>query len=304
MWHERANTQLVEPGDLSFWKNLWLTDGFRSLVDDERTGYARILEQAAQLPWWFVDSQQSYERRHFSVWFANTFIRRQYDNPVLTDLFHWHDLLHALTFRRFSPEENPTEAQWRLAMRANEIAVSMETETLIYWRNPDLRAQSWNQPIWQDQILGPLAPNLLARLRAYIVQVQAKDPSPAALYERELRQALIHPWPLPYDPDPRLDRVGWDGLWQLRRTVALAPDLDNPVEKDIARYEAMAEPFFFHWRNDWQEVERECFAFGQLCQQGQWRQAVARRHEHWKRVSNEEGVPYGDIARALVPVGF
>ena len=304
MWHERPNTQLVEPGDTAFWQTLWKTDAFRALLDDPRTGYAKILEQAARLPWWFVDSEQAYERRHFSVWFANTFIRRAYDNPAITDLFHWHDLLHAMTFRSFHPEEPVTDEQWRLAMRANEIAVSMETETIVYWRNPALRALAWPQPIWHDQLTNPLAPALLSRLRRYRISTQSRTPSAAALHEQALPQAVLEPWPLPYQPDPTLDRVDWQGLWELRRTVTLEPDLDNTVERDIARYESMADPFFFHWANDWREVEHERFVFQSLCGQGQWRQAVARRQMHWERVSNADGVPYGNIARALVPIGF
>ena len=304
MWHERPNTQLVEPGDTAFWQSLWQTDAFRALIEDRRTGYAQLLEQATQLPWWFVDAEQAYERRHFSVWFANTFLRRQYDNPAITDLFHWHDLLHALTFRSFRPEVPVTEEQWRLAMRANEIAVSMETETIVYWRNPALRTLAWPQPIWHDQLTNPLSPALLSRLRGYRISTQSRTPTAAALYERSLRTAVVDPWPLPYQPDPTLDRVDWQGLWELRRTVTLEPDLDNPVERDIARYESMADPFFSHWANDWREVEHERFVFQALCDEGQWRKAVARRQMHWERVSNADGVPYGNIARALAPIGF
>lgn len=304
MWHERPNTQLVEPGDTAFWRSLWRTDAFRALLDDPRTGYARVLDQAATLPWWFLDSEQAYERRHFSVWFGNAFVRREYDNPVITDLFYWHDLLHAMTFRAFDPALPVGEPAWRLAMRANEIAVSMETETILYWRQPALRALSWDQPIWADQITDPLPAALQARLVAYRADLAAAQPTPVARYEQDLRQAVLSPWPLPYAPEAGQPGVDWDTLWALRRAVTRAPDLGNAVEQDIARYESMADPFFFHWAHDWRRVEDERFAFASLCAQGRWREAVARREAHWSEAANADGVPYGDIARALVPVGF
>lgn len=302
MWHERTNTQLVEPGDRAFWENLWRTDEFRALFADPRTGYGQVLDAAAKLPWWFVDSEQAYERRHFSVWFGNAFVRREYDNPVITDLFYWHDLLHALTFRRFAEPTN--EAAWRLAMRANEIAVSMETETLIYWRHPGLRAKGWQQEIWFDQLQAPLSASLRNRLASYREQVPAFSRAPFATYERDLREAVMNPWPLPFDPAGTTSELDWNGLWDLRRAVTRKPDLNNAIERDIARYESMADPFFFHWSNDWKEVEDERFAFQALCDQGLWKEAVARRQAHWARVSNADGVPYGDIAQALVPIGF
>ena len=304
MWHERPNTQIVEPGDRAFWQSLWKTDVFQALLDDPSTGYAALLDRAAELPWWFLDSEQAYERRHFSIWFGNAFIRREYDNPAITDLFYWHDLLHALTFHVFDPKDGTDETTWRLAMRANEIAVSMETETIIYWRNPDLRALSFEQRIWQDELGSPLSPSLLNRLRAYRVARQAVAPTAQARYEQQLRDAVPSSWPLPYRPDERLDRLDWEGLWDLRRAVTRKPDPTNPVEQDLARYESMADPFFFHWTDAWQEVEDERFAFDALCRAGQWREAVARREAHWARTANADGVPYGDIAQALMPVGF
>lgn len=292
MWHERAGTQLVEPGDRHFWKALWRTDAFRSLLDDPRTGYARLIEQASRWPWWFVDPKHSYERRHFSVWFGHTFIRRTYDNPVITDLFYWHDLLHALTMR---DGYGLDESAWQLAMRANEIAVSLETEVMIYWRATDLRPQTFPQPIWFDHIRAD-TPALRARLQDYSHRLALNQSPQDAWYEHQLRRSRIRPWPL---TDPT--GCPWHGteLWDLRRAMTHRPSPSSPVEQDLARYEAMSNRFFHGWRDTWREVESQRYAFASLCQQGRWHEAVQRRQDHWMRCSNDDGVPYGKIALSM-----
>lgn len=101
MWHTFDSTTLIVPGQRDFWDNFWKSSFFQKLMTTH-PDFKRLQQQAERLPWLFVDSRADYDRRHFSAWFANTFIRREYDNPVHQDLFHFHDLLHALTF-----EDNP-----------------------------------------------------------------------------------------------------------------------------------------------------------------------------------------------------
>lgn len=304
MWHERPGTILVEPGDRAFWQGLWKSDVFRALLDDPAQPYGALLERAIEQPWWFVDAHHDYERRHFSIWFGQVFLRREYENPVITDLYYWHDLVHALTFRRLD-DPSLTEADWRRAMRANEIAVSIETEMLIYARCPALRAQSFQERIWMDDLEASRDPlstqdydrrvGRTHRLLAYHHRLDF-DPGFAAT-ELALRQAVLDPWPLPHPAwaghDPGC-AAQW--FWDMRRAVTLDPDPDNAVEVALRRYEDQAQPYYNKWANDWRRVELDRARFQQLVAEGNWRKAVAERHAHWTRVADDNGVPYGTLA--------
>ena len=183
-------------------------------------------------------------------------------------------------------------------MRSNEIAVSMETEVLIYWRNPDLRPQSFDHPIWQDQLVNGLSVSARERLLAYRARCLREPTSEFALHEQALRRALP-PWPLSHDFCPTRDLPTRDTLWELRRALSLAPDPHNAVEMELARYENLAEPFYDGWCGQWRQVEQERAVFSAWCREGRWKEAVARREAIWSHTSNEDGVPYGELARAL-----
>ena len=294
MWHRAPSTRLVEPGDTSFWNDLWVSDAFRALISDQRTGYARLLDEASRQPWWWVDGTTAYEKRHFTVWFAQVVVRRHYDNPVLQDLFHWHEVLHALTFR-----DDPLggEQQWRLRMRANEITVSLETELLVYWRHRGLRAQSFSFPIWHDALTSPLATHDRQRLSDYR-QACLNDPE-LGVYEHSLYAARPHRG-LEHPDNSGHPCADARTLWDLRRATTKSPDRSNAVEAALADYERQSDPFCDGWVSDWRSVEHERMAFANACAEGRWTAAVRRRYEQWDRTADENGVPYGHIARAIV----
>lgn len=295
MWHLRKGTVLVEPGDRVFWNSLWQSEVFKNLLNDERQPYGQLLESAMQRPWWFVDAEQEYERRHFSIWFGQVFLRRSYDNPVITDLYYWHDLMHAMTFQNLSNPEGMSESEWRIVMRANEIKVSIETEMLIYLRAPDLRAQSFKERIWLDDLVHPLPQSLADRLSGYR-QKLLKDQNFAA-QEAALRFSVKQGWPLPH-PEGQNDRdASW--FWDLRRAVTLDPNVENPVEVALHRYEEQAWPYYAKWSNHWREVESARSRFEMLLSLGYWRQAVKEREDCWLRVADDNGVPYGTLAPRL-----
>lgn len=296
MWHKDPRTRFVEPGDKGFWMGLWKSDAFRSLLEDPRTGYAAALERAAELPWWFVEPTQDYERRHFTVWFAHTFVNRTYENPVISDLFYWHDLLHALTFADSSLRDFDG---WKQSMRANEIAVSLETEILIYRRQPALRNLAFPHPIWQDRLAPPLTSDLTERLGLFR-QDMANHPADFQK-EKALRQEVPANWPV---PDPDDNGLSFDDLWDLRRAVTRRSRKEDALEQTMVDYEAQAVPFYETWRTHWKEVETERQQFLQANKDGRWREAVHRRTALWERRCNADGIPYGDMAQALVKVGF
>lgn len=295
MWHKNPDNLLVEPGDRAFWRGFWRTDAFRALLDDPATGYAAFMERVAQRPWWFIQPTQDYERRHFAPWFAQALIRREYPNKLVEDLYYWHDLVHALTFLDAS---DATEEEWRLGMRSNEINTSLETEVLIYWRAPSLRAQTFDHPIWMDEITGKVDPESDQRLADYRARLLKSPASQEAIHEKALRASLPQGL-LPYAFPNYASAPDFETLWDRRRATSIAPRAGNAVEEDLARYEATADPFYAAWSGLWQKVEKERAQFDAFCKAGQWKEAVRTRSASWEASSNEDGVPYGDLAKSL-----
>lgn len=292
MWHKRSDTVLVEAGDRTYFDRLFATPAFRELLEDPTTGYGVLLDQASLRPWWFVSAQQPYERYHFSAWIGDTFLRRTYDNPVITDMYYWHDLVHAMTFRLLDPHIQDFQS-WRLAMRSNEIAVSIETEMLIYLRNPSLRAHTFDQ-IWLDDLTDPLPERLATRLEAYRARLQEDEAF--ATSEYALRSALPEYWPL-FHPIRALEQGrDFNWFWDLRRAVTLWPDENNAMEMALHKYEAQANPFYQKWTHHWREVENHRLEFANLIKRGAWREAVELRHKLWDNRADSNGVPYGDLA--------
>jgi hypothetical protein len=298
MWHRDPDTRLVEPGDRAFWQGIWRTEAMRTAFDDPATGYGAVLERVIARPWWFVTQRHAGEAQHFSVWFAQTLIRRTYANPLLEDLALFHELLHGITF-----QDRPagTEAQWRLRMRANEIAVSLETEVLIYARLPHLRAMTFDHPIWADRLDlrpgPPRSPWPDPRTAAYLDAQARWSLSPLAIAERELRWAVPsqREWPLPFPAT--IEFPYFDRLWAARRSLTLAPTAD-PVEQTIARYEHQAPAFYDAWAPYWRQVEQSRVDFEARCDRGDWGEACAVREREWEALSDARGVPYGQLIPA------
>ena len=294
MWHENPDNLLVEPGDVGFWKGFWKSDAFRRLIDDPSTGYASVMEKVAARPWWFITPTQSYENRHFSVWFAGALVRRHYGNPVIEDLYYWHDLLHGLTF---ADAATATETQWKVGMRANEVAVSMETEMLVYWRAPWLRQHTFDFDIWWDMLRDKIPAHVIDRLVAWRCRRAQSDTLAAS--ERRLRAAVRAPWPLSNTFPETSDIPDFDALWEIRRAVTASPRPSCAVETELARYESQAEPFYDAWVPHWREVEGFRREFLGLVEDGRWRLAVDRQKAMWCRHANADGVPFGALAQAL-----
>lgn len=282
MWHRDPHTLLIAPGHTAFWHTLWSSPAFRQLLADERIGYGAVRDWAAQQPWWFYTPHEAYEHRHFSVWFAQAIGRRVYANPVLADLYLFHDMLHA---RTFVDDPSSTEEAWHLRMRANEIAVSLETEVLVYTRAPALRAHTFDHPIWADTLLaGPLSALDADRLAAY------RAGAGQTPYEQALRAAVPTTWPL---VAPALPFGSYEDLWDLRRALTLAPQPGVRIEQAFAHYERLAESDYAGWAQDWRSVEADRLAFQAQVDAGDWQGACLAREAQWTAHADGRGVPYG-----------
>lgn len=285
MWHRDPDTRFVPPGD-DFWDTVWRSDEFRAALADPADPYRRVVAAARLRPWWYVPVRHPQERQHFGTWFGRALGQRAYTKPLVHDLFLLHELLHACSF---VDDPRGTEASWRYRMRANEIAVSLETEVLVYARHPTWRAHTFSKEIWADRF----------DLRA------VRGGGPGARRSRRLGseqqlwrrrpQASETPWILPHAATASFP--AYADLWQRRRLAARQPQ--DALEETIRRYEGSADAFFHAWRPYWRHVERERVAFDDACSRGAWRSAVRRRERWWEVHADAQGIPYGGVACKL-----
>lgn len=285
MWHRDPLTQFVAPGDHAFWAGQWQSPLFQAAMADPTDPYSKVIAWASTRPWWFIPLKHDYERYHFGAWFAQALGQREYETPLIHDLYLFHEILHA---RTFVDDPDSSEGNWRRRMRSDEILVSLETEVLVYARHPEWRAHSFSFPIWADRFDLSVAQS----------RVQGSLPGEPLRAERLLWEARPqgNEWPIPFIPTSAFGSEG--ELWARRRQAAIAPLAADSPEALIALYDEQAAPFFEAWRPHWREVEQERVAFERLCAQGHWHEAVQRRERHWERVSDEDGIPYGQIAKA------
>lgn len=281
MWHRDPLTRRVLPGDTAFWDGLWKSDLFRAALADPNDPYAEVIAWAKSRPWWFVPLRQPCERYHFGAWFGQVLGQRDYAKPLIHDLYLFHEILHA---RTFVDDPTSSESAWRRRMRADEIAVSLETEVLVYARHPEWRAHTFDQPIWADRF--DLTPG----------PAQTASVALPSMTERRLFQARPKgaQWPLPFVATQAFP--SYAALWARRREAARQPLPGDTVETTIAHYEGEANTFFDAWQRRWRLVERDRQTFEALCRAGQATVAIRRREARWEQVADAQGVPYGPEA--------
>lgn len=227
----RVGATHIKPGS-GYWRGpAWRSEHF---ITHALPVYADLIAWVETQDWWCYVPWPD-ERQMFSVWFAHAIGERHYDNPLIADLYLFHDLLHAYTF---IDAPGDTTQRWRTRMRANEIMVSLETEALIYTRCPQLRAHSFEQVLWADPWLA--AGGLPGNAADFGIELDDQ--------ELDLLGAASV-WPLLTPPR-------WQGLWWARRRASRAPNPDCPHEQAIALYEHRASRDYAAWGDTWREVER------------------------------------------------
>lgn len=159
-----------------FLRTLWRTDEFRASHDDP-CGYVRhwAARFAATPRIFFTMTHPEVERSHFTPWF-NALHFRDYANPAIHDLFCLHEIVHAVTMRY---DAALPFAAWRAKMVDNEMRTSLESEVMVYFELPGLRAQSFPGAIWADRFLGGPPPERAAlfgrRLEAMLAPIDAVE---------------------------------------------------------------------------------------------------------------------------------
>jgi hypothetical protein len=142
---------LATPAEIhAFFKALWRTPEFQE--SHTPGGYVfRWIDRLAEYPR-FVGTMtdERIERAHFSPWW-NVIGLRHYENPAIHDLFYLHEISH---MAMLAYEETVSWESWAAKMADNEMLASLESETLVYFAMPSLRARSFPKEIWADRFLG------------------------------------------------------------------------------------------------------------------------------------------------------
>jgi hypothetical protein len=139
---------------------LWQTDLFRESHEDSY-GYIRHwVTRMAQLPRAFYEmTHPEVEHSNFTVLYG-ALHRRTYAKPAVHDLFVLHEMIHMVGLAdSYDPEV--TWEQWARKVIHNEERTALESEVVVYFELPHLRALSFDFPIWADQFLGrPMRPRM------------------------------------------------------------------------------------------------------------------------------------------------
>lgn len=106
----------------------------------------------------FFSPTESVEYAHFTPYFNFYLLREAYNNDVVKSLYYMHDFVHALFQYPLPPNSLPFSAFLRRACDIEYIA-SNETEALVYYRLPELRAHTFVHPILYD-VLSKAVPQI------------------------------------------------------------------------------------------------------------------------------------------------
>ena len=151
-------------------RSTWKSDFFKKLADDESSTISILTESVSKYPVIFFDySQEAIEKSHFTAWFR-CIANRTYENPVIHDLYLYHELFHCFTLTetvctRMKPDYDSKdggillEEKWGQLIIENEMYASLESEVFIYYRYPELRALAFKQEIWYDYLTSDLKLN-------------------------------------------------------------------------------------------------------------------------------------------------
>jgi hypothetical protein len=143
-------TILVEKQDVhDYVRALLRSEPFIESYDNRGFIYDQV-ERFAWLPRIFAEStNDNLERAHFSTWW-NVIMLRDYDNPVIHDLYYLHEMAHAASMPYI---EGIGRAAFEEKMQRNELEASVLSEIAVYLEMQDLREKSFEHEIYADRFL-------------------------------------------------------------------------------------------------------------------------------------------------------
>lgn len=144
---------LYRPDDVhQYVLGLWAEDGPIKKSHEEGGVIWKLIDDFARLPCFFAEmSDPKIEWTHFVPWWRGVFLCT-YDNPHIRDLRYLHEIKHAATMPY---TRDMTLSTFRNKIRENEHEASAFSEQLIYLDFPELRALTFQHPIFMDRFLFP-----------------------------------------------------------------------------------------------------------------------------------------------------
>lgn len=250
-----------KPGRMDAWRAVWVSPEFTRLAGDPSSWLSKIIAHLALRPIGWFDPPAS-SRFYFSAFFMNAVMRRSYDNPLVQDLYVLHEALHAATIDDFF-EKIPNA---RLAVRLNEIEVSLETECRVYLREPSWSKKTFD-PLWISE-------------QSFVM--------------------MDHGGLTPHDHEwfTATQSVRWPTqdhrhiiLWLARRRATRNPQ--SPADHLVAKYERLAD----RWLDVIEPWLPEIFAAHKILSTATPDYFV-KPIEDWSKIAaqhqNKDGLPWGD----------
>jgi hypothetical protein len=229
---------------------------WRSTLFRESDYVGRWVDRFAAQPRVFAEmSDVELEYPHFGTWFGMTYLRT-YSEPVVSDLYYLHELVHAILL---TYESQPLFTAWYRKMTTIELSASLETECFVYLSIPGLRDMSFPDEIWADRYLGGER-RLGESLRDVIRQDRYKamhHPDPMDYCEQQIaayaRQKFewANGWKLPDDTGTPTYRVVEHHMTSLRNgSIGIDAHVAWLESRGEIPFEQQARAFARHyWRN-------------------------------------------------------
>ena len=256
-------TLLVERDAIhAFVDGLWSDGPFRR---SHREGglIHRVVERFAQVPRLFYEPSDTHiEWTHFSAWWG-AILLCDYDNPVIRDLRYLHEMYHAATIPHVAGLNTATMAQRSFL---NEREASTFTEIAVYLEFPELRALSFDHPIFADRVVFPTG------------DLTRPDP------------VLVERW------HTERSKVFQELLYVRLQAVLAAPgefDPDDPQIVWLRRYADQGAAWAQVWDQRHREVDAAMVELRAACRRD-GREAAARRWLTWLTSPEvaTDGVPF------------
>ena len=264
-------TLLTEPGEIhEYVMGLW-SDG--PIGQSHRTGgrVHKVVERFARLPRIFYrPSEQRIEWTHFSTWWG-AILLCDYDNPAIRDLRYLHEICHASSMPYV---RDANLATLEAKNFRNEREASTFTEMAIYLELPELRALTFDHPIFADRFL-------------------YAGGDPARPNERIFRRWRDEP-----------DLVFQELMYERMRVIVAAEEEIDPADPQIVwlrRYGEQGNNWLKVWADRFRLVEHAMIDLRERSAR-EGRKAAAQRHLDWllsDEIAEDTGVPFRREAAAF-----